>query len=69
MSLNDEYSSSDSFKIQKAESIMTEKDFEYEIAHKKDIAAQLSIRDSLLEIFAPATIVKEIGGVIKLCVS
>jgi hypothetical protein len=27
------------------------------------------LRDTLLEVFAPATIVKEIGGLVKICVA
>lgn len=71
LSLNDdEYiSSSDSFRLQKAESIMTENNYEHEIEAKRQLLAQVGIRDSLLEVFAPATIVKEIGGVIKICVA
>ena len=30
---------------------------------------QTKLRDSLLKQFAPATIVKEIGGLVKICVS
>ena len=30
---------------------------------------QRKIRDKLLKMFAPATVVKEIGGLIKMCIS
>ena len=36
---------------------------------RNQLQVQAKLRDSLLQQFAPASIVKEIGGLVKICVS
>jgi hypothetical protein len=36
---------------------------------RRQIEGQIRLRDRLLEMFAPAYVVKEIGGLVKICVA
>ena len=52
----------------RSESIMTEKEEETSYV-KLQMDAQARLRDYILERFAPASVVKEIGGLVKMCVN